>query len=76
MIADSDNHTVMVDLSPRPAWVEAWHLWTVFSSALFYKAELVYGRVWRRRDGRHWKYKKFTSFAPIASLIRTRPRYP
>jgi hypothetical protein len=62
MIADSDNHTGMMDLSPQPAWAEAWHLWTVFVPRRSITGRLVYGQVWRRRDGRHWIYKKFTEF--------------
>jgi hypothetical protein len=62
MIADSDNHRAMMDLSPRPAWAEAWHLWTVLIPRRSITGRLVYGQVWRRRDGRHWIYKKFTEF--------------
>ena len=62
MIADSDNHTVMMDMSPQPAWTEAWHLWTVFVPRRSITGRLVHGQVWRRRDGRHWIYKKFTEF--------------
>ena len=43
MMADGDNHTVMMDLSPRPAWVEAWHLWTVFDAR---KIEGAQRRIW------------------------------
>jgi hypothetical protein len=62
MIADSDNHSAMMDLSPRPAWTEAWHLWTVLVPRRSITGRLLYGQVWRRRDGRHWIYKKFTEF--------------
>jgi hypothetical protein len=24
--------------------------------------QLVYGKVWRRHDGRHWVYRKFTEY--------------
>jgi hypothetical protein len=61
-IADSDNHTVMMDLSPQPAWAEAWHLWTVVFPRRSITGRLVYGKVWRRHDGRRWRYKKFTEF--------------
>src|ERR1700684_3648235 len=62
VIADRDNHTVMMDLRPQPARGEAWHLWTVFVPRRSITGRLVYGQVWRRHDGRHWKYKKFTEF--------------
>jgi hypothetical protein len=31
--------------------------------AAIYHGPIVFGKVWRRRDGRHWKYKKFTEFS-------------
>jgi hypothetical protein len=61
MIANSDNLTVP-NLSPRPAWAQVWHLWTVIFPRRSITGRLVYGKVWRRHDGRHWKYKKFTEF--------------
>jgi hypothetical protein len=41
------------------SWVETWHLWTVIFPRRTITGRLVYGRVWRRHDGRHWIYKKF-----------------
>jgi hypothetical protein len=61
MIASTDNQTV-TNLSPRSAWTEAWHLWTVFVPRRSITGRLVCGQVWRRHDGRHWRYKKFTEF--------------
>jgi hypothetical protein len=61
MIADSDNHNLL-DLSRPPAWAEAWHLWTVIVPRRSITGRLVFGKVWRRRDGRHWIYKKFTEY--------------
>jgi hypothetical protein len=63
MIADSDNHSLM-DLNPPPAWAEAWHLWNVLFPRRSITGRLVYGRVWRRHDGRNWRYKKFVEFLP------------
>jgi hypothetical protein len=61
MTANRDDPPV-TDLSPQPAWAEAWHLWTVIFPRRSITGRIVYGKVWRRYDGRHWKYKKFTEF--------------
>jgi hypothetical protein len=61
MIAGSDDHIVK-NLSPQPNWAEAWHLWTVILPRRSITGGILYGKVWRRHDGRHWKYKKFTEF--------------
>jgi hypothetical protein len=47
---------------PRAAWAEVWHLWTVIIPRRSITGRLVYGRVWRRHDGRHWIYKKFFEY--------------
>jgi hypothetical protein len=47
---------------PRAAWAEVWHLWTVIIPRRSITGWLVYGRVWRRHDGRHWIYKKFFEY--------------
>src|ERR1700676_291191 len=46
-------------LQPRAVRTEVWHLWTVMFPRRSITGRLVYGRVWRRHDGRHWIYKKF-----------------
>jgi hypothetical protein len=61
MIASSDNSTA-VHLGHRPAWMQAWYLWTVLLPRRSITGRLVFGQVWRRHDGRHWRYKKFTEF--------------
>jgi hypothetical protein len=63
MIAERTNDHRLLDLSPRPAWAEVWHLWTVIVPRRSITGRLVFGQVWRRRDGRHWIYKKFTEYA-------------
>jgi hypothetical protein len=60
VITDSDNHNLL-RLSPPPTWAEAWHLWTVLVPRRSITGRLVFGKVWRRHDGRHWIYKKFLS---------------
>jgi hypothetical protein len=62
LIADRDNHN-HVDLSPPPAWAEEWHLWTVIVPRRSITGRLVFGKVWRRYDGRRWIYKKFVEYA-------------
>lgn len=37
-----------------------WHVWTVVIPRLSVSGQLVSGRVWRRRDGRHWQYLVIT----------------
>ena len=49
-------------LRPRSNWTEIWHLWTVIVPRRSINGQLVYGKVWRRHDGRDWIYKKFTEY--------------
>jgi hypothetical protein len=42
-----------------PAWAITWHIWTVRIPRRTITGRLVWGRVWRRHDGRRWIYKKF-----------------
>ena len=44
---------------PRPAWAYVWHLWTVFIPRRAVTGGMVFGRVWRRHNGRRWIYKRF-----------------
>lgn len=46
----------------RSNWTEIWHLWTVIVPRRSINGQLVYGKVWRRHDGRDWIYKKFTEY--------------
>jgi hypothetical protein len=48
--------------NPQSGWMEVWHLWTVIVPRRSINGQLVYGKVWRRHDGRDWIYKKFTEF--------------
>ena len=45
--------------SSKPAGAEFWHLWTVIIPRRSIAGRLVRGRVWRRHDGRRWRYKEF-----------------
>jgi hypothetical protein len=49
--------------SPQSAWADVWHLWTVTIPRRSITGRLVWGKVWRRHDGRHWIYKKFIEYA-------------
>jgi hypothetical protein len=46
----------------KPSWTRLWHLWTVLVPRRSITGKLVYGRVWRRHDGRRWVYKRFSEF--------------
>jgi hypothetical protein len=54
-----ENHAGLWTLRSKPAWATAWHVWTVIVPRRSITGRLVYGRVWRRHDGRRWIYKKF-----------------
>jgi hypothetical protein len=49
-------------LNPPSNWAEIWHLWTVIMPRRSINGQLVFGKVWRRHDGRQWIYKKFTEY--------------
>ena len=54
------------NLSKRSAKADSlsrWHLWTVIIPRRSISGKLVYGQVWRRRQGRKWAYKKFVEYA-------------
>jgi hypothetical protein len=58
-----DAHNGIDDsLQPGPAWAEVWHLWKIVFPRRSITGRLVYGNVWRRRDGRRWIYKKFVEY--------------
>lgn len=52
----------LLNLKPQPTWAELWHLWTLILPRRSITGGLVYGKVWRRYDGRHWIYKKLTEY--------------
>jgi hypothetical protein len=62
MIADSHDIDQSCNLQSAPAWAEVWHVWTVMIPRRSITGGLVYGRIWRRRDGRHWTYKKLVEY--------------
>src|SRR6476619_5340353 len=45
------------------AQTSGWHLWTVIIPRRSISGKLVSGRVWRRRHGAKWAYKKFVEYA-------------
>ncbi len=52
----------LLNSSPKPTWAQLWHLWTVILPRRSITGRLLYGRVWRRHDGRRWIYKEFSEF--------------
>jgi hypothetical protein len=57
----SFDHYVQTIDSPA-SWTEIWHLWTVIVPRRSINGRFVYGKVWRRHDGRDWIYRKFTEY--------------
>lgn len=57
----SFDHNIRT-VNPQSSWTEIWHLWTVIVPRRSINGQLVYGKVWRRHDGRDWIYKKFTEY--------------
>ena len=49
--------------SAKPAGAEFWHIWTVWIPRRSIAGKLLWGRVWRRHDGRRWIYKRLTDLA-------------
>lgn len=45
------------------AWTDLWHLWRVLIPRRSITGRLLWGKVWRRHDGRHWIYKQFVEYA-------------
>jgi hypothetical protein len=62
MVAGGHDFEQNENLPSRPPWVAVWHLWTVVIPRRSIAGRLVYGRVWRRHDGRRWTYKKFIEY--------------
>ncbi len=58
MIASNRDVYRTINASPMPAWAISWHVWTVWLPRRTITGRLVWGRVWRRHDGRHWIYKR------------------
>ena len=62
MITDSHDIDQLIPQRSMPAWAEVWHLWTVIIPRRSITGRLLYGKVWRRHDGRHWIYKRFVEY--------------
>jgi hypothetical protein len=63
MTAKSDGSFELLNDATKPTWAQVWHLWTVIIPRRSITGRLVFGRVWRRHDGRRWIYKKFIEYA-------------
>ena len=57
MTTENTGNLHMLGLSSKPAWAQTWHLWRVIIPRRSITGRLVFGKVWRRHDGRHWIYK-------------------
>jgi hypothetical protein len=62
MHAESQERIRILNLSPKPAWAEVWHLRKIIIPRRSITGRLLTGQVWRRHDGRRWIYKKFTEY--------------
>src|ERR1700710_1333984 len=69
MIADSHNIALRVGSRPIPSWADAWHLWKIIVPRRSITGRLVWGTVWRRRNGRRWSYKKFIEYSDEGDVI-------
>ena len=54
----------ITSFSPERTWADTWHLWTVMVPRRSITGRLLWGKVWRRHDGRRWIYKKFVEYEP------------
>jgi hypothetical protein len=54
----------ITSLSPERTWADTWHLWTVMMPRRSITGRLLWGKVWRRHDGRRWIYKKLVEYEP------------
>jgi len=62
MMTDSHDIDHLIPRRSMPAWAEVWHLWTVIFPRRSITGRLLYGKVWRRHDGRRWIYKRFVEY--------------
>ena len=52
----------VTSLNPEQNWADTWHLWTIMMPRRSITGRLLWGKVGRRHDGRHWIYKKFVEY--------------
>lgn len=62
MTRKSHHNILVANLNSQPAWTDVWHLWTVLIPRRSIAGRLVYGKVWRRHNGRRFIYKKFVEY--------------
>src|SRR5690242_7072975 len=43
----------------QPGWACLWRVWVLFLPRRSVEGRFVWGRVWRRHDGRRWRYTNF-----------------
>jgi hypothetical protein len=59
VLNDFEDH---FDSDYRPAWARVWHVWHLIIPRRAIDDAIVWGRVWRRHDGRRWIYKPLVDF--------------
>jgi hypothetical protein len=62
MMTHSNDSIAVLKPASKPAWMKVWHLWTVILPRGSITGRLLFGKVWRRHNGRHWIYKKFVEY--------------
>ena len=55
----------------RPAWARVWHVWNLIIPRRAIDGAIVWGRVWRRHDGRRWICKAIVDFDEAEDQHRT-----
>lgn len=58
-----ERHDDLLAWTSVAAWRELWHIWLVFMPRRSITGRLLWGKVWRRWNGRHWIYKRITETA-------------
>jgi hypothetical protein len=59
VLNDFEDH---FNVGSHPSWARVWHVWSLFFPRRSIDGTMVWGRVWRRHDGRGWIYKRIVDF--------------
>jgi hypothetical protein len=59
MFENREDNAQILGLGQRAPRAAVWHRWTVVIPRRSITGRLLFGAVWRRRDGRRWVYKRF-----------------
>jgi hypothetical protein len=69
-ISSAAGNYQVLSSNQRVAWANAWHEWSVIIPRRTITGRLVRGQVWRRHNGRHWIYKKFSQHSTDVTRFR------